>query len=72
MQDPPRPEPVYRTLLTDSQEYLRKLLEGKSGTNPDVMLKLGDEMLPAHRLLLSESSDYFRAMFKASMPAPQS
>ncbi len=32
----------------------------------DVLLKLGDEMLPAHRDLLTGSSDYFRAMFQAS------
>lgn len=71
MQDPPCPEPVNRPLLTKSQDYLRNLLKGKNGTDPDVMLKLGDDMLPGHRLILSESSDYFRAMFKASIPAPK-
>ena len=43
--------------------------KGKNTSEPDVMLKLGDVNLPAHRSLLAASSDYFKALFQASSQA---
>ena len=71
LQEPSCPEPDNRPLLTKSEEFLLALLKGKNTTDPDVMLKLEDDLLPGHRFLLSASSEYFRAMFKASMPNPE-
>ena len=47
-------------------EMAVRRFRGKTTSEPDVMLKHGDDKLPAHRSLLAESSDVFRAMFQAS------
>ncbi len=69
MQDSKHPEPV-KSLLQRSQDFQKRVSEeitGENDAHPDVMLKLGDTMLPRHRLWLSESSEYFKAMFQARM-----
>ena len=48
-----------------------RLYKGENKLEPDVRLKLGDTELPAHRCLLAESSDYFKAMFQASALYPR-
>ena len=57
-------------LLEESQRFLTqacvRAYKGKNTSEPDVKLKLGDKMLPAHRALLAESSDVLKAMFQAS------
>ena len=42
-----------------------RLYRGENTSHPDVMLKVEDDKLPAHRALLAESSDVFKAMFQA-------
>ena len=60
------------SLIEESQKFLMRscmrLFKGKRTSKPDVMLELGDDRLPAHRALLAESSDYFKAMFEVSFP----
>ncbi len=41
---------------------------GENRLEPDVMLKLGNDMLPAHSAFLAQSSGYFKAKFQASFP----
>ena len=57
-------------LLEESRRFLTqacvRVYKGKNTSEPDVKLKLGDKMLPAHRALLAESSDVLKAMFQAS------
>ena len=56
-------------LLEDSRDFLAqaclRIYTGKNAPQPDVMLKVEDDKLPAHRTLLAESSDVFEAMFQA-------
>ena len=65
-----RPGSVDGPLHEESYDFLSqsslRLFRGKNASEPDVMLKLGDDKLPAHRSLLAESSDVFEAMFQAS------
>ena len=65
-----RPGSADGPLLEESHRVLAQLslrrYRGNNTLEPDVMLKLGDDKLPAHRSLLAESSDFFRAMFQAS------
>ena len=64
------PGSIDEPLIEGSRKFLtqacQRLYRGKSAEEPDVMLKLGNKTLPAHRALLAVSSDYFRAMFKVS------
>ena len=63
-------ESVDGPLSEESHKFLAqacvRLYKGKRTEEPDVILKLGDKTLPAHRALLAETSDYFKAMFQAS------
>jgi len=56
-------------LLEQSHDFLvgacLRLYRGKNAIQPDVMLKVEDDRLPAHRALLAESSDVLKAMFQA-------
>ena len=65
-----RPGSVDRSLLEESYEFLTRSavrrFRGKNTLGPDIILKLGDHTLPAHRSLLAASSDVFKAMFQAS------
>lgn len=58
-------------LLEESRRFLTqacmRVYKGKNTSHPDIKLKLGDKMLPAHRALLAESSDVLKAMFQASV-----
>lgn len=57
-------------LLEESRRFLTqacvRAYRGKNTSEPDVKLRLGEKMLPAHRALLAESSDVLKAMFQAS------
>ena len=59
-----------RPLLDKSQNVLARTClrqyRGRNASNPDIMLKLGDVLLPAHRFLLAGTSKYFKALFQAS------
>ena len=61
---------VSRALRERSEEFLTRscmrLFKGKDTLEPDVILKLGDVMLPAHRALLAKSSNYFNELFQVS------
>ena len=65
-----RPGSTDLPLLEESNSFLTKTtvqrFRGKNTSDPDVMLKLRADVLPAHRFLLAESSDMFRAMFEVS------
>lgn len=51
-------------LQEESQDFLSKVLIRAFRTwRPDVKLQLGDEVLPAHRILLEESSSVLKDMF---------
>lgn len=51
-------------LPEESQNFLSKVLMRAFRTwRPDVKLQLGDEVLPAHRILLEESSSVLKDMF---------
>ena len=51
-------------LLEESQDFLSKVLMRAFRTwRPDIKLQLGDEVLPAHRILLEESSSVLKDMF---------
>ena len=67
-----KPGSVDRLLIEESREFLKqacvRIYSGKNALEPDIMLKLGDEVLPAHRSLLAESSDFYKAMFQAGSP----
>ncbi len=52
-----------------TRAYMR-VLSGPSAPEPDVTLKMEDGMLPAHRSLLAESSDYFKAIFQVCSASP--
>ena len=60
--DEPLVEESYRVLGESSVRHFTD----KNKSEPDVILKMGDDKLPAHRSLLAESSEVFKAMFKAS------
>ena len=72
---------IERPLIEESREFLAQTCErmfsrwtcrsSKTALEPDVSLKLADDMLPAHRSLLPESSKYFEAMFQASFHVPR-
>ena len=65
-----RPGSADLPLLEQSFKFLSQIsmrqFRGENTLKPDVMLKLRDDELPAHRSLLAESSDVFKAMFQAS------
>ena len=65
-----RPGTADLSLLEESTNFLSQTtaqqFQGKNTLAPDVMLKLGDDELPAHRFMLSGSSDMFKAMFQVS------
>ena len=67
-----KPGSINRPLIQESCEFLaqacKRIYSGKKASEKDVMLKLGIDMLPAHRSLLTESFAYFEAMFQASPP----
>ena len=56
-------------LLEESHDFLvracSRIYTGNNTSQPDVMLKVENEKLPAHRTLLAESSVVFEAMFQA-------
>ena len=70
-----KPGSVDEPLIDESQGFLaracKRMYTGKTALEPDVILKLGDDMLPAHRCLLAESSDFYRTMFQASSSCSQ-
>ena len=57
-------------LLKQSHDLLARMcvewFKGDNSPEPDVMLRLGDIKLPAHRFLLAKSSDVFQAMFQVT------
>lgn len=67
------PGSIDEPLLEESQNFMTRacvrMYSGRNALEPDVMLKLGNDMLPAHRSeesLLAESSDFYKAMFQVS------
>ena len=64
---------VHTPVLEESHRFLTQACERlHSKSVPDVMLKLGDDKLRAHRSLLSESSPFFKGMFQARILLSQS
>ena len=70
-----RPESADRPLCEESSDFLTEsavqLFTGTTALPTDVILKLGEDELPAHRCLLAKGSDVFQAMFQASSASLQ-
>jgi len=55
-------------LLQECQQHLFQCLKqtymGQNGNRADIMLDVGGQLLPAHRLILENRSAFFKAMFQ--------
>ena len=64
------PGSIENPLIQDSRYALQCACEGQQSSYSDVTLEVGDDLLPAHRVVLAGSSDFFKALFKASFEYP--